>query len=66
MVPPNEIDTVIDAYSHALIRVFILSAALNACTILVFSWSSGGIKKGNNQAMKKTAPEAEKGVEVEK
>ena len=34
IVPPSELGTVVDAYSYALTRVFILTAALSACMIL--------------------------------
>lgn len=34
IVPLDQLETVIHAYNHALARVFILAAALNACTIL--------------------------------
>ena len=34
VVPPSELETVIAAYSYALTRVFILTAALSACMIL--------------------------------
>lgn len=42
-VPPSELGTVVEAYSYALTRVFILAAALNACTILcavIVEWKS--------------------------
>ncbi|KAF1847688.1 MFS general substrate transporter, partial [Cucurbitaria berberidis CBS 394.84] len=47
VVPANEIDTVINAYSYSLTRVFILSAAVGATMILgslMLEWRS--IKKG--------------------
>lgn len=34
LVPANEFSTVINAYNYALTRIFLLSAALSACTIL--------------------------------
>lgn len=43
VVPPSALQTVIDAYSHALTRVFILAAALSACMILgamVLEWKN--------------------------
>jgi hypothetical protein len=52
-VPIGELGNVLDAYSYALTRVFILSAALSACTLLgalLVEWKS--IKKGNEGAQK--------------
>ncbi|KAK5659837.1 hypothetical protein OQA88_13300 [Cercophora sp. LCS_1] len=49
VVPSDEIDAVVDAYSFALTRVFLLSAALSAVMILgavVVEWKS--IKKESN------------------
>ena len=43
VVPPSELVTVINAYSHSLTRVFILAAALSACMIvgaLMLEWKS--------------------------
>ena len=43
IVPPSELSTVVDAYNYALTRVFILAAALGACTILgalTMEWKS--------------------------
>lgn len=34
VVPPEQLSTVIDAYSHALTRVFLLTAILSACMII--------------------------------
>lgn len=48
IVPLDQLNTVIYAYSHALTRVFILTAALSACMILgslAVEWKS---IKGNN------------------
>lgn len=42
-VPTNELGPVLVAYNHALIRVFVLAAALGACTILgalLVEWKS--------------------------
>ena len=53
IVPPSDLDTVIDAYSYALTRVFILTAALSACMILgalAVEWKS--IKKEKGGASK--------------
>ncbi|KAF1943978.1 putative aflatoxin efflux pump [Clathrospora elynae] len=66
-VPANEIDTVISAYSHALTRVFVLSAALSACMLFgsfMVEWRS--IKKLDGQVAKGVAADTEKGVEIEK
>ena len=43
MVPLGDLNTVINAYSYALTRVFILTAALSACMILgagIVEWKS--------------------------
>jgi hypothetical protein len=53
IVPPSELGTVVDAYSYALTRVFILTAALSACMILgalTVEWKS--IKAEKNGASK--------------
>jgi MFS family permease len=66
MVPASEIDTVIDAYSYSLTRVFILAAALSACMIfgaLSQEWRS--IKK-SGPPVKIVAVDSEKAVEMEK
>ena len=50
MVPLDDLNTVINAYSYALTRVFILTAALSACMILgagVVEWKSIKGKKGH-------------------
>lgn len=75
MVPLNDLNTVINAYSYALTRVFILSAALSACTILgagIVEWKSIKGKKsrpsntdetnekGKNEANEKGRIEANK------
>jgi hypothetical protein len=55
VVPANEIDTVVSAYSYSLTRVFILSAALSACVMigsLMVKWVS----------IKKDTPNPEKAV----
>jgi hypothetical protein len=42
-VPASELDAVIDAYSYALTRAFVLAAALRACMILgalLVEWKS--------------------------
>ena len=49
IVPLDQLKTVIDAYSHALTRVFVLTAALSACTVLgslVVEWKR---IKGKNE-----------------
>lgn len=53
IVPARELGAVIDAYSYALTRVFILTAALSACMILgalSVEWKS--IKSKNSEASK--------------
>ena len=66
VVPPNEIDAVVEAYSYSLTRVFLLAAVLNAITLLgaVFV-ESKSIKKGKNHGDtgKGVASEVEKGTE---
>jgi hypothetical protein len=54
VVPKNEIDTVVSAYSYSLTRVFLLAAALSACTIigaLMVEWKSinAGTRKSEKQ-----------------
>ncbi|USP72866.1 aflatoxin efflux pump aflt [Curvularia clavata] len=66
IVPVNEIDTVIDAYSYSLTRVFILSAALSAFVIIatfMVEWRS--IKKGAGPSTKENK-DLEKDAETEK
>lgn len=65
VVPADELSTVVDAYSYASTRVFILGAALSACMMLGalgVEWKS--IKKAKPEAQKKAADE-EKGRTVE-
>jgi len=53
VVPPNELGTVVNAYSHALTRVFVLSAALSAAMVvgaLLVEWKS--IKTEKSDASK--------------
>jgi len=60
-VPPSELDTVVDAYSYALTRVFTLTATLGACMILgalAVEWK--GIKTEKSGASKNA--KAESGV----
>jgi MFS family permease len=64
VVPANEIDTVVSAYSYSLTRVFVLSAALSACMIigaLMVEWRS--IKKGAGMPGKQPSRDAETDVE---
>ena len=59
-VPAHEVDTVVGAYSYALTRVFILSAALGACMMigaLMVRWRS--IKKGTLGTSKEAEAEAD-------
>ncbi|KAF2826712.1 MFS general substrate transporter [Ophiobolus disseminans] len=61
VVPTEELSTVLDAYSYASTRVFVLSAALSACMMLGalgVEWKS--IKKAKPEAPKKVVDE-EKG-----
>ena len=64
VVLPNEMDAVVEAYSYSLTRVFVLTAALSAVTLLgaVFV-ESKSIKKGKNHgdSGKADASEVEKG-----
>jgi MFS family permease len=65
VVPANEIDTVISAYSYSLTRVFVLSAALSACTIigaLMVKWVS--IKKDAPKPEKKVSQDVETDIET--
>ncbi|KAF3000059.1 hypothetical protein E8E13_000803 [Curvularia kusanoi] len=48
VVPANEIDTVVDAYSYGITRVFLVAAVLSACTIFapfLMHWRSIKDKK---------------------
>lgn len=58
VVPENELGTVVDAYSYASTRVFILGAALSACMMLGalgVEWKS--IKKDKPEVEKKAVDE---------
>ncbi|KAL9090537.1 MAG: hypothetical protein Q9165_005298 [Trypethelium subeluteriae] len=58
IVPPSELSTVINAYSYALTRVFILGAALSACTILgalMVEWKS--IKPKKSESSENVTPD---------
>jgi MFS family permease len=62
VVPAGELDTVVNAYSYALTRVFVLGAALSACMMigaLGVEWKS--IKKAKPQAVEQTGDDVEKG-----
>ncbi|KAF2501909.1 putative MFS aflatoxin efflux pump [Lophium mytilinum] len=71
IVPPSELGTVIRAYSYALTRVFILSAALSACMILgalMVEWKSikaekSATKKDVEAGLGEGKSEAGKGIE---
>ncbi|OCL13974.1 MFS general substrate transporter [Glonium stellatum] len=60
-VPPSELGKVIEAYSHALTRVFILTAALSAFMILgavIVEWKSiKGEKGGHSNTSEASAEE---------
>ncbi|KAF2852135.1 putative efflux pump antibiotic resistance protein [Plenodomus tracheiphilus IPT5] len=59
-VSPNKIETVVNSYSYALTRVFILSAALSACMIvgsLMVEWRS--IKKPDDARAESAGGDAE-------
>ena len=68
LVPPSELNAVIDAYSYALTRVFIVAAAISACMILgalAVEWKS--IKKESTSGSKDAEAVHEMAkVEVEK
>ncbi|KAF2664245.1 putative aflatoxin efflux pump [Microthyrium microscopicum] len=62
VVPPNDLGAVVDAYSYALTRVFVLAAALSAAMILgsaIVEWKS--LKNGSETAQPKVE-EAQKQV----
>jgi MFS family permease len=62
VVPVDELDTVVKAYSYATTRVFVLGAALSACMMigaLGVEWKS--IKKGKPTALGKAVVDTEKG-----
>jgi MFS family permease len=62
VVSPDILGTVVNAYSHALTRVFVLSAALAAATMLgavCLEWKD--IRKGKGAAAKAMKADAEKG-----
>jgi hypothetical protein len=63
IVPPSELGTVVDAYSYALTRVFILTAALSACMILgalTVEWKSIRVEKSGASKDTKVDPEEAK------
>ncbi|RYO21115.1 Efflux pump [Alternaria arborescens] len=65
VVPANEIDTVVSAYSYSLTRVFILSAALSACVMigsLMVKWVS--IKKDAPNPEKAVSQDVEAGIDA--
>lgn len=65
IVSSNELGIVVGAYSYALTKVFILSAALSAVMIggaLLVEWRS--IKKPQGETQKNTNIDAEKGAEI--
>ncbi|KAF2236944.1 MFS general substrate transporter [Viridothelium virens] len=65
IVPPSELGTVINAYSYALTRVFILAAALSACTILgalMVEWKSIKSKKSETSETAKAGSGETKSV----
>ncbi|KAF2799290.1 MFS general substrate transporter [Melanomma pulvis-pyrius CBS 109.77] len=67
IVPAEELGTVINAYSHALTRVFIMTAALSACMIvgaLMVEWKS--IKAEKSDAEKNAEADAEGEMEQNK
>jgi MFS family permease len=62
VVPAGELATVVNAYSYALTKVFILGAALSACMMigaLGVEWKS--IKKAKPQAAEQSVDNEEKG-----
>ena len=67
IVPPSEFGTVVDAYSYALTRVFIMAAALSACMILgalALEWKSIKTEKsGASKDTKADLGEADAGSE---
>jgi MFS family permease len=63
-VPPSELETVVNAYSYALTRVFILTAALSACMILgaaAVEWKSIKGKGGLGETPNSTDVKLEEG-----
>jgi hypothetical protein len=66
IVPPSELGTVVDAYSYALTRVFLLTAALSACMILgalTIEWKSiKAEKSGASKNAKADSGEAKSGA----
>jgi hypothetical protein len=64
IVPPNELDTVVNAYSLAITRVFVLAAALSAGTILgalAMEWKSIKGPKSSENTQKTTEARPEEG-----
>jgi hypothetical protein len=62
IIPANQLDTAVDAYSFATTRVFVLGAALSACMVigaLGVEWKS--IKKGKPTAQGQAVKRSEKG-----
>ena len=71
-VAPSELDSVVEVYSYALTRTFILAAALSACTILgasIVKWTNIKGKKGTQSSakdIKSEAGESEANIEKER
>jgi hypothetical protein len=64
IVPLNELSTVLDAYSYALARVFVLTTALGACMILgalAVEWKSIKAKNGPDDPSKTAVAKLEEG-----
>ena len=62
IVPASELGTVVNAYSYALTRVFIMTAALSACTVfgaLSVEWKSIKGEKGGASKIGKAMEEGE-------
>lgn len=66
VVPKDQVAIVVKAYSHALTRVFVLTAILSACMVLgalAIEWRkiSRKPKNGTEEQTKLSEPESEKG-----
>lgn len=64
VVPPSELKVVVDAYSYALTRVFVLATALSACMILgalAMEWKSIKGNKASGDSPTTTDTTLEKG-----
>jgi hypothetical protein len=67
VVPPEQLNTVVDAYNYAITQVFLLAAILAATMVvgaLAIEWKSIKTKKGSEEASKTSDEKMEEGESV--